>query len=253
MFNSNTDKEWEKYGRNDPYFGIITHEKFHKYNLTDESKEKFFESGFTYINDVLNKIRQHINERFTIKNALDFGCGVGRLVIPLANEAQEVTGVDVSDSMLNEAKKNCEARAVKNVIFKKSDDNLSSLHKMYNFIHSFIVFQHIPVARGEKLFKNLIEHLEPNGVCVVHFTYKQAADPRKFIPFARRYIPLSVNFINLVKGRGFFAPCMQMHTYDLNRLFLVIQKTNILNCYMEFTDHGGHLGIVVYFKQSKVV
>lgn len=101
MFNNDTDKEWEKFGKYDPYFGVLTHDKFHKINLTDENKEEFFKSGFDYIDDVLEKIRSHIDQSFTIKKALDFGCGVGRLVIPLANVAKEVTGVDVSDSMLN--------------------------------------------------------------------------------------------------------------------------------------------------------
>ena len=118
MFNSNTDREWEKFGKDDPYYGVFTHDNYRKSNITDEKKEEFFATGVNYVDDVLKKIRWHIDENFTIKKALDFGCGVGRLVIPLANIAQEVTGIDVSDSMLNEAKKNCSTREIKNVVFK---------------------------------------------------------------------------------------------------------------------------------------
>ena len=252
MFNRNTDKDWEKFGKDDPYFGVFTHDKFRKINLTDENREELFKTGFDYINDVLEKIRQHIDQTFMIKKALDFGCGVGRLVIPLANVAKEVTGVDVSDSMLNEAKKNCEARSLNNVVFVKSDDSLSLLNGKYDFIHSSIVFQHIPVTRGERIFENLIAHLESDGVCVVHFTYAKNYTIRKLVPFVKKYIPLSNVLINLIKGRNLFAPQMQMNPYNVNHLFLTIQKANVFDCYTEFTNHGGELGIVVYFKKPKM-
>lgn len=253
MFNSTSDREWEKFGENDPYFGVLTDDRFRKSNLTDDNKEKFFESGSKYIDAVLETIRQHIDRTFTIKRALDFGCGVGRLVIPLASVAQEVTGIDVSDSMLNEAKKNCEARLIRNVVLVKSDDNLSSLNGKYDFIHSYIVFQHIPVRRGERIFENLIAHLASDGVCVVHFTYAKDSRRKGFVPFLNRYVPLYRNLVNLIKGRKFFAPHMQMNNYDLNHLFLTIQRANCPDFYTTFTDHAGAFGIVVYFKKPRAL
>lgn len=252
MFSSHTDRDWEQFGKNDPYFSVITRNRFRSPNLTDKNKEEFFESGFNYINHVLGQIRQHINPNFSINRALDFGCGVGRLLVPLANVAQEVTGVDVSDSMLNEAKRNCEVRSIKNVILLKSDDSLSLLNGKYDFIHSYIVFQHIPVRRGEQIFANLIERLETEGVCIVHFTYAKDYPTKKFVLFVKRYIPFSSNFINLIRGREFFAAQMQMNTYDLNHLFLAIQKANVLDCYTTFTNHGGELGIVIGFRKPKM-
>ena len=248
MFSRHTDIEWEKFGKTDPYFGVVSHDKYRRDRLTDESREEFFESGSVYINQVLAKIRCHIEPDFTIKRALDFGCGVGRLVIPLSRIAQKVTGVDVSASMLDEAKRNCEARSIGNVTLVKSDDSLSLVKGKYDFIHSYIVFQHIPVARGQRIFERLIALLESGGVCVVHFTYANADAIRKTLKFVRRYVPLSGNVFNLVKGKSFFSPQMQMNGYDLNRLFLMMQRANVADCYMQFTNHGGELGIVVYFR-----
>lgn len=71
-------------------------------------------------------------------------------------------------------------------------------------------------------------------------------DPGKFIHSVVR------QFHQFSQRKGIFALHMQMNTYDLNRLFLVIQKVKALDCYVEFTDHGGHLRIAVYFKQPKV-
>lgn len=252
MLDSNTDKEWEKFGKDDPYFGVITDDRYRKENLTDEGKEAFFESGINYIDELLKKIRQRIDPAFTIRRALDYGCGVGRLLIPLAGVAEEVTGVDVSESMLKEVKKNCEARSARNVVLAKTDDSLSLLKGKYDFIHSFIVFQHIPVTRGERIFEKLVAHLADEGVCVVHFTYASDHKNKKLVAYVKRYVPFSGNFYNWLQGRKFFAPRMQMNAYNLNHLFLTIQKAEVRCCYVEFTDHGGELGIVMYFRKNKM-
>jgi 2-polyprenyl-3-methyl-5-hydroxy-6-metoxy-1,4-benzoquinol methylase len=254
LFNQCTDRDWEKWGSKDPYFGVLTLDKYTKENLTEKNKNEFFVSGKDYIDDILDKIRKHIAPVFTINKALDFGCGVGRLVIPLADVANEVTGVDISQSMLNEARKNCDERLINNVHFIKSNDDLSLLKDKYDFIHSVIVFQHIPITRGEQIFANLMKHLEDDGVCVVHFTYADACSTGKAISFVKqcaRRIPLIYKFNNLLNGKKFSALTMQMNSYNLNNLYLAIQKANVAECYSEFTNNGSKLGIIVYFKKPK--
>ncbi len=252
MFADDTDREWERFGQCDPYFGVWSAERFRRANLSAESREEFFESGHDYIQAVLNNIRLHIDPGFTIKRALDFGCGVGRLVIPLARVAEEVTGVDVSDSMLAEAKNNCAEHSIENAVFVKSDDDLSLLKGKYDFIHSFIVFQHIPATRGEKIFVRLMERLEDGGVGVLHFTYRiPNSTSSALLLLVRKYVPLTKNLMNLIKGRPFHYPGMEMHSYSINHLVLAMQQAHIPGCYTEFTDHGGSLGILVYFKKPK--
>lgn len=251
MFNTNTDREWEQLGGADPYFGVLTSEKYNNTNLTDETKVDFFRTGEEYINNVMENIRKYLDVTYTPKKAIDFGCGVGRLVIPLAKVAEHVIGVDVSESMLKEAKKNCETRSIKNVSFIKSDDRLSALEGKYDFINSFIVFQHIPVKRGERIFENLIAHMEERGVCVVHFTYaKLDSTLKNLVYWVRTHIPLASNFINIIRGRNWFAPQMQINPYNINRLLLLIQRNSICDFYAQYTNHGGHLGILLFFRKS---
>jgi ubiquinone/menaquinone biosynthesis C-methylase UbiE len=251
MLNNNTDKDWEKFGKEDPYFGVLTDDKFRRSNLTEESKKEFFKSGTDYINFILKNIEHHVDTEYTINRALDFGCGVGRLAIPLAYIAQEVTGVDVSESMLKEAKENCKERSLENVNFVYSDDDLSMLNGKYDFIHSFLVFQHIPAERGEQIFEKLMERLESGGIGVMHFTYAKDYEIKGLIPLIKKYIPLASNFINWVKGKGFFYYGMQMNAYDTNNLLLMIQKANVKNFYTEFTHSEDEFGLMIYFKKPE--
>ena len=252
MFNSNTDSAWEKFGREDPYFGVLTKDKFRKTNITADNKQEFFESGYRHVDRLVKTIKGHIDPNFTVKRALDFGCGVGRIVIPLANVADYVVGVDVSESMLREAKRNCGTRSMRNVDFVKSDDQLSNLDGKFNFIHSFIVFQHIPVRRGESLFSNLLEFLDDGGVCAIHVTYEKSYSAKKLGPWIRENIPLAKYLVNLARGRRPTSPQMQMNSYYMNRLFSILQKAKISEFHAEFTDHEGALGAVLFFRKPGV-
>lgn len=93
-----------------------------------------------------------------------FGCGVGRLLLPLARRCQTAVGIHASDGMLREAEKVCQMEKVRNISLVKGDDNCSSQAPGFDFINSFIVFQHIPCDRGVRLFRRLLELLNEGGV-----------------------------------------------------------------------------------------
>ena len=143
-----TDIAWEEWGRRDPYYGVITDPKFRRSEMDDRIKREFFESGESHVHGVLTTIRRHVDPDFAPRTVLDFGCGVGRLLVSFAKIADEVVGVDVSSSMLQEAQRNCDERQLRNVRLLASDDSLSTLNGQYDLIHSCIVFQHIPVGRA---------------------------------------------------------------------------------------------------------
>jgi hypothetical protein len=44
-------------------------------------------------------------------------------------------------------------------------------------------------------------------------------------------------------------PEMQMNCYRLNDLFFMVQQTGATGMHCEFTDHGGELGVVLYFQR----
>jgi len=144
---TNTDAVWEWFGKNQPYFGVLVDTKYTNEQLNEEAKNNFFASGKAHVDFVLETIKEHFDTNFTIQRALDFGCGVGRLTIPLSAACGQVVGVDASPSMLQEATKNAKEMAAENIEFLLADDDLSKVEsESFDFINSFIVFQHIPVA-----------------------------------------------------------------------------------------------------------
>ena len=141
--------------------------------------------------------------------------------MPLARVAEEVVGLDVSPSMLEEARRNCEERQVANVTLLPSDDDLSVLSGAFDLIQSFIVFQHIPAQRGRAIFEKLLRHLRPGGVGAIHLTYSKTrfasthgvAPPVVPLPTTRsQAIPASAD------------PEMQMNPYNMNEILFLLQR-----------------------------
>jgi SAM-dependent methyltransferase len=248
-----TDADWRAWGRTDPYYGVITHPKYRTVRLNAESLGEFFRSGENEVREILRTIRTHIDRGFTPKTAVDFGCGVGRLLVGLSRTADVVVGLDVSDGMLAEAEKNCRNQGVKNVVLQKSDDDLSQLTGTFELIVSVIVFQHIPPARGVPLFKKLLERLGPGGVGAIHITYakeQQDAAPLRIVVRGVKAIARRIGrkLIGLVRYRD---PEMQMNLYPLNELLLHIQRAGVRRMYSELTDHGGYYGVHLFFQKPK--
>src|SRR5215204_1073046 len=106
MLTEGSDAVWERYGRLDPYFGVLNKEPYKSENLDASALEKFFRSGEEDVRSFLKVAQEHFDSGFQPTRALDFGCGVGRLTIPLAGVCSRVVGVDVAPSMLEEAQKN---------------------------------------------------------------------------------------------------------------------------------------------------
>jgi ubiquinone/menaquinone biosynthesis C-methylase UbiE len=246
-----TDREWEAFGKSDPYFGVLTHARFRAAATDSAARDEFFSLGEKHVEHFLSIIKENLDPTFAPHRALDFGCGVGRITIPLARYVGQVVALDVSDSMLMEAKRNCVQAGIQNVTLLKSDDRLTKLSGSFDFLHSFIVFQHIPRQRGEAILNEMLRHLADNGVGALHFTYaSRASQWRRVLGRVRATVPYVQNFVNLAKGRSFRYPHMQMNDYKVNQLLLLLQQHGCHRVHIRFSDHGGYLGIVLFFKKE---
>ena len=246
-----TDADWEKWGEVDPYFGVLSSDEFRSENLTAESKEKFFHSGEEYIGRTLDEIRSHLDKDYQPERSLDFGCGVGRLVIPLAGMSKHVVGVDVSDHMLAEAATNCEERNIENVSFVKSDDDLTKLTGTFDLIHSFIVLPHIPTKKGMRLLEAMFRHLAPGGVVAIQFYYRCDAPKAVRALVKLRYaLPLANYARNLMRGRPLREPAMQLHTYDLEAVVSLLKEAGVSNILLRTFSEQGFQNVALYGQKS---
>ena len=247
-----TDADWDKWGEIDPYFGVLSSDEFRAENLTAEGKEKFFRSGEKHIGRVLDEIRNHLDRDYKPGRSLDFGCGVGRLVIPLAGLSEDVVGVDVSDHMLAEAASNCEERNLENVSFVKSDDDLTKLTGAFDLIHSDIVLQHIREKRGIRLIEAMLRHLAPGGVIAIQFFYRcDAPKAIRALVKLRYALPIANYARNLIRGRPLREPAMQLNTYDLEAVVSLFNAAGVSSIYLSTFRKYEFRGVTIYGQKSE--
>src|ERR1700748_1063313 len=106
-FTKDSDRDWQGWGKTNSYFSVLTDPKYLNANLNDDSLRDFFATGVDHIDHVYSVVRAKIRPDFQPARVLDYGCGVGRLVLPLAKRSQSVVGIDVSRDMLEQARENC--------------------------------------------------------------------------------------------------------------------------------------------------
>jgi SAM-dependent methyltransferase len=265
-----TDTAWEQWGARDPYYGVLTDPKFRAAAITADGKEQFFASGKLHVDHVIEQIRKGFDPAFEPARVLDFGCGVGRLLVAFAGHAKEVVGMDVSRSMRAEAQRNCDARGLGHVAIVASDDRLSAAAGSFDLVHSCLVLQHVEVARGRDIFAQLVSRIRPGGFGALQVTFAwdlyaesfgQPPPPppppppsamarlkrllrRCLAPFHAAPEPVVAPVVENPD------PEMQMNYYNLSELMFVLQRAAVHRVQVELADHGGAFGALLIFQRG---
>lgn len=238
----NTDAHWREWGSFDPYRAVLFDDKYKRQSLS-KSLDDFFETGRRHIQFLMQKLKL-LYPDLALDTAVDFGCGVGRLAIPLARRYRKVFGVDISPDMLTESQKNCAKFGITNAEFALSDDALSSVPSQAQLVHSFLVLQHIPVKRGLQIIGRLAERLAPQGVCALHVPVDRPLSlSKKLIYFGKHAFPGSRYLFNLLQGKPINEPLMQMNPYPVGAVCDVLQRAGVQDIWL-LPSAGSQPGVI---------
>lgn len=240
-----TDADWVRIGEDNPYWGVISADRFRGNGLNERDKADFFGSGERYVNDVLGFVTAHFGP-LAIENSLDFGCGVGRILVPLAKYTKgEAIGVDVSPGMRDLAQRRADELEVANVRLLADIEGLRAEGRTFDFVNSFIVLQHIPPVRGLAILSDLLALTRIHGVFSLQLTFAKAARHLSSDPLTYRYYRREGGAVTLLDS----DPAPQqvgeilMFDYDLNEVFARVLPYAGHPLMILPTDHDGHLGV----------
>jgi SAM-dependent methyltransferase len=104
---------------------------------------------------------------------LDVGCGTGHHVAKLSDNDLDVIGIDVSPSMISQAKKNypTDNFQIGNVLDKNQFINDSFTHILCLY---FTIYY---LKDKQKFFYNCMDWLKPGGFLIVHLVDREKFDP----------------------------------------------------------------------------
>lgn len=153
-------KTYEEFGRQDPLFAVLSDKKVRGRKW---DPDKFFATGRKEINAAMDYLAD-LNVNLTRGRALDFGCAVGRLSQALCDQFEEVVGVDISYTMIEQANQfNQFGNRCRFLVNTAAD--LSQLEdSSFDFVYSNITLQHSPPEASASYIAEFFRLLRPGGV-----------------------------------------------------------------------------------------
>lgn len=246
-----TDKDWEKWGKQNPYFGVCTDDKFKGHKLEDVQLDELYRSGELEIAQVVQYLKDIYGPITKFEHAVDYGSGVGRLSCALSKYSKRVTGLDVAPAMIKRAKDAAKLQKLKNVSFYLTDSDLSKLPKIYDFAYSFIVFQHINPKVGKSIIEDLVYRLNNGGYFALHVTYKlDRTRYKKMLLWLRQNVFVVRWIANLARNRPVRTPNMRMYMYNLNEVTEILRQNGAEDLHLKYTQHGDYLGVYIFGRKQ---
>lgn len=205
---------WEKFGVQDPLWAILSDNK--KRNNKWEPHE-FFERGKTDVSLIIKKQRE-LGINIEMGSALDFGCGLGRLTQALCEYYKNVIGVDIAESMIEQAKKYNKYGDSCIYLVNPKTDLLLFQDKKFDAIYTFIVLQHMESKYSERYIKEFMRILNPGGLLVFQLPSRSIAE--KTVIKTLKKIVVSIYWTILHK------PVMELHVIEKQDVIKLIEQNN---------------------------
>lgn len=156
-------KDWEELAGLDTYHAILANPqaKFGKWDL-----DQFFQTGETEIARVIDTAHE-LGYPSAWDLAMDFGCGVGRLTRPLARRFHKCCGIDISESMISQARElNQEISGCEFILSTQNDLSIFP-NEHFDMIYTRYVLQHIPAKAVIKTYlSELLRTTKKGGLLV---------------------------------------------------------------------------------------
>jgi len=201
-------RNWTALGEDDPMWVVLT-DPDKKGNRWKE--EEFFATGRAEIEGMFERLRA-VGLSPASGQALDFGCGVGRLTQALVARFDSVDGVDISASMLRHAEKYNRFPGRVTYHLNIRSDLVTFPTGQYDFICTMIALQHTPPRFQRRYLADFLRLLKPGGCA--YFQTIHARGWRQLVPH------WSADLVRKWRSRGrAFIPLYGLPVHQVRRIF----------------------------------
>jgi len=247
-----TDRDWAKVAEENPYWAVVSVERFLGKEISETEREVFFRSGEQTVGHIFAVIGTHFIPNFAPARSLEFGCGVGRLLVPIARRSGEAFGVDVAPNMFELSRRYLRAANIENARLILADDPVMQGEAVFDFINTLYVLQHIPTERGYRILLDLLRLLKPGGIAALHFAYARGEKQsrRAAATYVRR------DGATVVREDPFEPDVPEgtilMFDYDLNHIMVLLAEAGIAPVIVyPDGEHHGHMYVSLYMRKPQ--
>jgi SAM-dependent methyltransferase len=183
---------WEARADSNPLYAIDA-------NRREWDIDEFYARGPQLVEEIVDPALRILNVNPKGLRVLEIGCGMGRLFFGLASRFQEVWGIDISASMIEQGREHCHVEAtwlIGDGTSLSGVDDLSVDHVL-----SYEVFEHIP---DSAVIRSYLDEswrvLRPGGTFQAQLRYR--SDSRRQAAVRAMPRPLRVVFGSTLRKLG---------------------------------------------------
>lgn len=171
-------RDWEDLSKLDPFWAIVSSrsKQFGGWDI-----EEFLTSGDAKVRPIIARLDE-LGLPASRDDALDFGCGAGRLTRALASHFDQCVGVDISPTMVELAREL--NRDVANCRFEVCTDLAAWPNASFDLVLTMLVLQHLPGREAVlDTLDELVRVLRPGGILIfqlpTHMRWRHRVQPRR--------------------------------------------------------------------------
>jgi len=198
----NVEKYWENTANANPYWGVLTDEKYLSENINSDKIKEFYKSGNGELNFMINYLKNHSISIGDFKNYnfLEIGTGTGRIAQNSIKFCNNLYCIDISDKYLQL----CSNALTGNYTLVNYKHFYDYNFEKVKLIYTWITLQHNPPHEIKKIVKRVCDILDKDGYAFLH------------IPFAK----------NNSEYEYVDKEIMQMNCVPKNEIINIIIKNN---------------------------
>lgn len=241
-----TDRQWVRWGEEDPWYGVLAEPEFRG----GAHRDAFLRRGEAHVDAMLADCRRLGLEPAPGARSLEFGCGVGRLLAPLARRLPRAVGIDISPGMLRQAAELIPAGQAELRLADGATPLPLQPDEQFDFIFSHIVLQHIPPRRGLQLLDGLLAALAPGGTAVIQAPLATRQGLRYRLNRLRASHQILFDLSRLLTGRlqEVGRPVMQMNIYPASAVQQAAAARSCVPVWVATArDDYGYLELATWF------
>lgn len=218
-------EEWSMLGEQEPHWSVLTAENFRSTQIA-EHRESFLRSGVQEVRHIGSVLHRNGLDWPRQGHCVEYGCGVGRVTLPLANQCGSVLGVDISAGHLRLAREEAISQGLTDKLQWLQIKGLGDLDTLpkADLVYTRIVLQHNPPPVIELILARLLRSLNPGGVAIFQLP--------TFIP---GYSFRAEDYLQALRAGNQHG--MEMHMLPQMRVFELIEEAGCRPCEV-FTDEA---------------
>jgi 2-polyprenyl-3-methyl-5-hydroxy-6-metoxy-1,4-benzoquinol methylase len=235
---------FDDFAAREPYFAVVTAPRFLRANLTPEHEREFFASGEILVDKIFSIIDAALVPKFAPVSMLEYGCGVGRLAIPLSRRPGSVTAVDRSGVMLDLATREAERRGAGHIVFQ-TPEAFAAASRKFDLVVCYHVLQRLRRGHGLALIRQLVDRISADGVGVFQWPLTTGVSMGVEITRrARERVPGVNGVMNRLRGKPAADPFIPTHAYALDDVLDVLKSADCRDMHVVF-ERAEHLDYAI--------